>query len=190
MGTVIRDRPKAAALLLALAVITAAGCGTQTASVPVTQHQRPEGMCPPPDSAAAARATPCLSAGVQQYQQSNDMFQQRSTLPAARAAAAAPTAHRARLALEQLTPVQRQWLGPVRAALIAAGLPVGGIYVKKVYIGMTSNGKRVDGTMFGAFTSMTGPSACVYGTAAPASVTVSVGGIINDGGCLPGPGGH
>ena len=26
--------------------------------------------------------------------------------------------------------------------------------------------------------------------AASASVTVSVGGIINEGGCLPGPGGH
>jgi hypothetical protein len=55
---------------------------------------------------------------------------------------------------------------------------------------MTAARARVNVILFGAFPALSGPAACVYGTVATANVVVNIGGIIADGGCLPGPGGH
>jgi hypothetical protein len=55
---------------------------------------------------------------------------------------------------------------------------------------MTAVGARVNVILFGAFTAISGPAVCVYGTVATAKVVVNIGGIIADGGCLPGPDGH
>ncbi len=106
------------------------------------------------------------------------------------AAAAAPMQRKARAELERLTPAQRMSQNTVKAALIGAGLPAGGIYLETRYAGMTAAGTRVNEILFGAFTAINGPAVCVYGSSAAAGVVVNIGGIIMDGGCLPGPGGH
>jgi hypothetical protein len=187
-----RHRAQLATFLTVLAVLSAGGCGSLSASRTAAAPTRPppEGICPPPDSAAAARATPCIAVDPQKLQESNHLFQQRQPAAPALAAAAAPLQRRARRELEHLTPAQRETQGEVKAALIAAGLPADGIYLEKRYAGMTAAGTRVNVIMFGAFTTMKGPAVCVYGTVATASVEVNVGGIIREGGCLPGPGGH
>ena len=184
-------RARIAAVITAVAAVAAAGCGSVRApGAAQPARQPPEGFCLPGDSAAAARATPCVSVDPQKYQESNHLFQQRNAAPPALVAAAAPLRRSARARLERLTPAQRTAQDAVTAALVAAGLPAGGIYVEKVYAGMTAAGVRVNEVMFGAFTSMNGPAVCIYGSSAAAAVVVNVGGIIMEGGCLPGPGGH
>jgi hypothetical protein len=187
-----QNQARLAAFLTLLAVLSAAGCGslsTSRAAAAPARHP-PEGICPPPDSAAAARATPCITVDPQKLQESNHEFQQRLPAAPALVAAAAPVQQRARRDLEHLTPAQRAAQSEVKAALIAAGLPAGGIYLQARYARMTAAGARVNVILFGAFTALSGPAACVYGTVATANVVVNIGGIIADGGCLPGPGGH
>jgi hypothetical protein len=174
--------PAAAAAVM---VLLLTGCGTQPApespSASQSSGHASEGLCP--QAVAPAAASPCVSAGVQQYQQSNQGFNARLPVPGWLAARARPETRRVREALERLTPAQRLRAAAVQSALLAAGLWREGLVVLA--------GPPYTSVVFGGYEPFnTRPAVCVWGILTPKSVTVDVGGNTREGACLPGAGGH
>ncbi len=154
------------------------GCavpGTTTASASATASSKvaPPPLCPE----AAANVTPpnpCVSVGVQQYQQSNEMFNERKSLPASVAAEAAPVTTRIRQALQRLDPSQRLQVTAVRSALLAAGMWNSGLVVN---LGR-------DTVLFGGYEPLnTRPAVCAYGDVTPKTVVLNIGGNTLEGAC-------
>jgi hypothetical protein len=115
-----------------------------------------------------------VSVGVQQYQQSNQMFNERKTLPDSLAAKAAPVTARIRRALQQLGPSQRLQVTAVRSALLAAGMWSSGLVV---------NPGR-DSVLFGGYEPFnTRPAVCAYGDVTPKTVVLNIGGNTLEGAC-------
>jgi hypothetical protein len=171
--------------LSALILLLVAGCGTQRApaSQPVAGQtgQPPEGLCP--QAAADVTASPCISAGVQQYQQANQSFNARIPLPGPVAAKAEPVTQRIRESLERLTPAQRLQASAVRSALLAGGLLSTDLVVLA--------GSPHNGVAFGGYEIVsTRTAVCAWGTVSVKAVEVDSGGITREGGCLPSAGGH
>jgi hypothetical protein len=137
-------------------------------------------LCPQA-AANVAPPTPCVSAGVQQYQQSNQMFNERETLPGWLAAEAAPVTARIRQSLQRLGPAQRLQVAAVKSALLAAGMWSSDLVVDP----------GQDGVLFGGYEPFnTRPAVCAYGDVTPKTVVLDIGGNTLEGACLPSPGGH
>ena len=152
------------------------GCAipaTPTASATASSKVLPPPLCPEA-AAKVTPPTPCVSVGVQQYQQSNQMFNERKTLPDSLAAKAAPVTARIRRALQQLGPSQRLQVTAVRSALLAAGMWSSGLVV---------NPGR-DSVLFGGYEPFnTRTAVCAYGDVTPKTVVLNIGGNTLEGAC-------
>ena len=128
-------------------------------------------------------ASPCVSAGILQYQQSNQDFNTRLVVPAWRADQARPITRRVRTALQRIPPRQRLRAAAVEKTLLAAGLLRAGLDVVA--------GPPWTSVTFGGYEPFTtGPPVCVWGSLTAAAVTLTSGGITREGACLPTAGGH
>ncbi len=126
---------------------------------------------------------PCISAGVQQYQQANQAFNARIPLPGPVAAKAEPVTQRIRESLERLTPAHRLQASAVRSALLA-----GGMFSTDLVV---IDGPPYNSVGFGGYEILsTRPPVCAWGTVSVKAVEVDSGGITREGGCLPSAGGH
>lgn len=170
--------------LSAVVLLLVAACGTQRALSPLTgpSQQAVEGYCP--QAAADIPASPCISAGVEQNQQANQLFNSRIPLPGPVAAMAAPVTRRIRESLERLTPGQRLQIPAVRSALLAGGL----LGTDLVVFGGPPNSSSV---AFGGYELLsTRPAVCAWGMVSGKAVEVDSGGITREGACLESAGGH
>jgi len=167
-------RTTCAIALLALV----SGCGTMhvgasASSTPETQKALPPPICP--QAAADVSAPPCVSVGVQQYQQSNEMYNVRKPLPSSLAAEAQPETQRVRRALERLTPAQRQNPSAVIAALRGVGM---------LSSGLVAYGPYEHGVTFGGYEPLNAKQAvCAFGHVTPTAVVVNIGGNTWEGAC-------
>jgi hypothetical protein len=155
-------------------LVLAAGCGTQHApvSVPRARQTQPP-ICP--QAAAAVSAPPCVSVGVEQYQQSNEMYNERAPMPAWLAAEAQPETQRIRHALEQLTRAQRQNPSAIESALRGAGM---------LSSGLVAYGPWDHRVTFGGYEPFnTKPAVCAFGVVTPTAVVVNIGGNTWEGAC-------
>jgi hypothetical protein len=169
----------------AVVFLLVAACGTQPApsSYPLTgpSPQAIEGYCP--QAAAVVTASPCVSAGVEQNQQANQLFNSRIPLPEPVAAKAAPLTDHIRESLDRLTSVQRLQVPAVRSALLAGGLLSTDLVVL--------DGPPYNSVAFGGYEPLsTRPAVCAWGTVSAKAVEVDFGGITHEGACLPSAGGH
>jgi hypothetical protein len=172
----MRGYVKAACAIAVLALVS--GCGTMhvgasPSSTPETQKALPPPICP--QAAADVSAPPCVSVGVQQYQQSNEMYNVRAPMPSWLAAEAQPETQRIRRALERLTPAQRQNPSAVTAALRGAGM---------LSSGLVAEGPYEHRVTFGGYEPFnTRPSVCAFGHVTPTAVVVNIGGNTWEGAC-------
>lgn len=180
----MRTRYLIIAAVVMPAVLTLSGCGTRrpvatpsrpSASAPASAA--PEGPCSPED----AHATPCVP-DVERLQESNHAFQRRMEVPQNLLDAQIPARKKVTAALNRLTAGGRRSAGDITAALRGSGAPIGGIDL----LPMTN----ADVHQFGVLVAGTRPAICVFGTITAVRTTVDLGGIIQDGGCVPGPVGH
>lgn len=173
----MRIKPVAAIGMLALL----SACGTlhaSTASTAVPGSTPVHKPLPPicPQAAAAVPAQSCVSVGVEQNQQSNEMYNVRKPMPAWEAAEAQPETQRIRQALERLTGAQRQNPAAVTAALRGAGV---------LSSGLVAYGPYRHQVTFGGYEPInTGPSAvCAYGIVTPTKIVLNIGGNTWEGAC-------
>lgn len=162
---------------LVVPVLLLSACGVATPQS--GGRQAPPGLCE--QSPTVAPSESCAAAKVQQYQQSNQIFNGRRILPDSLAARAQPVTDRIKRSLEDLTPTQRLQLNTVRQTLIAAG-----VLSDELVIYSDSNGV----TFYGYEPFNTSPAVCAYGTVTAGSVAVDMEGNTNDGTCAPVAGGH
>jgi hypothetical protein len=94
-------------------------------STPATQHSLPPPICP--QAATDVSAPPCVSVGVQQYQQSKQMYNVRAPMPGWLTAEAQSETQRIRETLKQLRRAQRQNPSAIESALRAAGMLSSGL---------------------------------------------------------------
>jgi hypothetical protein len=128
-----------------------------------------------PQAAADVSAPPCVSVGVDQDQQSNQMYNERAPMPSSLAARAQPETERIRLALERLTPAQRQNPSAVTAALRGAGM---------LSSGLVAYGPYEHQVTFGGYEPFnTKPAVCAFGVVSPTTVVVNIGGNTWEGAC-------
>jgi hypothetical protein len=155
-------------------LVLASGCGTMhaPASTPQTSKTLPP-ICP--QAAAAVPASACVSVGVEQNQQSNEMYNVRAPMPGWLAAKAQPETQRIRRALERLTPAQRQNPSAVTAALRGAGM---------LSSGLVAYGPWDHRVTFGGYEPFnTKPAVCAFGDVTPTAVVVNIGGNTWEGSC-------
>ena len=147
--------------------------GASPSSTAGTQKALPPPICP--QAAADVSAPPCVSVGVQQYQQSNQMYNDRAPMPGWLAAEAQPETQRIRHALEQLTRAQRQSPSAIESALRAAGM---------MSSGLVAYGPWDHQVTFGGYEPFnTKPSVCAFGVVTPTAVVVNIGGNTWEGSC-------
>lgn len=140
---------------------------------PAQTHKALPPICP--QAAAAVPASPCVSVGVEQNQQSNEMYNVRAPMPSWLAAEAQPETQRVRQALEHLTRRQRQRPAAVVAALRKAGM---------LSSGLVAYGPWDHKVTFGGYEPFnTKPAVCAYGYVSPTAVVVNVGGNTWEGSC-------
>jgi hypothetical protein len=172
----MRGYVRAACAVTVLALVS--GCGTMhvgasPSSTAETQKALPPPICP--QAAADVSAPPCVSVGVQQYQQSNQMYNVRAPMPGWLAAEAQPETQRIRHALEQLTRAQRQSPSAIESALRAAGM---------MSSGLVAYGPWDHQVTFGGYEPFnTKPSVCAFGVVTPTTVVVNIGGNTWEGAC-------
>src|SRR6202034_4493382 len=133
----MRGYVRAGCAAAVLALVSA--CGTQHAdtamsstsmsSTSMSSTSPTSKALPPicPQAAAAVPASPCVPVGVEQNQQSNEMYNVRAPMPSWLAAEAHPETQRIRHALEGLTRAQRQNPSAVESALRGAGMLSSGL---------------------------------------------------------------
>src|SRR5580700_5465845 len=103
----MRGYVRAGCAVAVLALVSA--CGSVHADTGASTSQTHKALPPIcPQAAAAVPASPCVSVGVEQDQQSNEMYNARAPMPSWLAAEARPETQRIRHALERLTRAQRQ----------------------------------------------------------------------------------
>jgi len=170
----MRGHTRAGCVVAVLTLLSACGslhAGTG-ASTPETHKALPP-ICP--QAAVAVPASPCVSVGVEQDQQSNEMYNVRVPMPSWLAAEAQPETQRIRHALERLTPAQRQNPAAVLAALRGAGMPSSGL---------VAEGPWEHQVTFGGYEPLnTKPAVCAFGKVTPTAVVVHVGGNTWEGAC-------
>jgi hypothetical protein len=173
----MRGYAKAGCAVAVLALVSACGslhAGNADAkpSTPETHKALPP-ICP--EAAANVSASPCVSVGVEQNQQSNEMYNVRAPMPSWLAAKAQPETQRIRHALERLTSAQRQEPSAVAAALRGAGMLSSGLVVEGPYMHAVT---------FGGYEPFnTKPAVCAYGHVTPTVVVVNIGGNTWEGAC-------
>ena len=158
-----------------LALVSA--CGTLHAGIATSSTSQTHKALPPicPQAAAAVTASPCVSVGVEQNQQSNEMYNVRAPMPGWLAAEAQPETQRIRQALERLTGAQRQNPAAVLAALRGAGM---------LSSGLVAYGPWDHEVTFGGYEPFnTKPAVCAFGDVTPAVVVVNIGGNTWEGAC-------
>jgi hypothetical protein len=158
-----------------LALVSA--CGTLHANTAASSTPQTHKALPPvcPQAAAAASASPCVSVGVEQNQQSNEMYNVRAPMPGWLAAEAQPETQRIRHALERLTPAQRQNPSAILAALRGAGM---------LSSGLVAYGPWDHEVTFGGYEPFnTKPAVCAFGDVTPTAVVVNIGGNTWEGAC-------
>lgn len=151
---------------------SAAALATATRSAPVGACAQSPTVAPSPD---------CEQSLIQLYQQTNQSFNARQTLPASVVKQAQPITARIRQALQALTPTQRGQQGTVRSTLIAAGVRSDDLIVD-------SDAGEV--AFYGYESLNTRPAVCADGDVMANSVVVTMESVTNDGSCAPSPGGH
>jgi hypothetical protein len=171
----MRGYLRAGCAVAGLALVSA--CGTlhvDTATSSTSQAPKAlPAICP--QAAAAVSASPCVSVGVQQDQQSNEMYNVRAPMPSWLAAKAQPETQRIRHSLEQLTRAQRQNPSAVVAALRGAGM---------LSSGLVAYGPWDRRVTFGGYEPFnTKPAVCAFGHVTPTAVVVKVGGNTWEGAC-------
>jgi hypothetical protein len=165
-----------------LALVSA--CGTLHAGTATPGPSQTHKALPPicPQAAASVPPSPCVSVGVEQYQQSNEMYNVRVPMPSWLAAKAQPETQRIRLALERLTRAQRQNPSAVLAALRGAGM---------LRSGLVAYGPYEHEVTFGGYEPFnTKPAVCAFGVVKPAAVVVNIGGNTWEGACYTSGGGQ
>ena len=181
----MRGYVRAGCAAAVLALVSA--CGTQHAdtamsstsmsSTSMSSTSPTSKALPPicPQAAAAVPASPCVSEGVEQNQQSNEMYNVRAPMPGRLAAEAQPETQRIRRALERLTGAQRQNPSAILAALRAAGM---------LSSGLVAYGPWDHRVTFGGYEPFnTKPAVCAFGVVTPAAVVVNIGGNTWEGAC-------
>jgi hypothetical protein len=164
---------RATCAVAVLALVSACGSlhAATTTSTPQTHKALPP-VCP--QAAAAVPASSCVSVGVEQNQQSNEMYNVRAPMPRL-AAEAGPETQRIRHALERLTRAQRQNPSAVLAALRGAGM---------LSSGLVAYGPWDHEVTFGGYEPFnTKPAVCAFGDVTPAAVVVNIGGNTWEGAC-------
>ena len=173
----MRGYAKAGCAVGALALVSAcgsvhAGNAGNAASASQTHKALPP-ICP--QAAASVPASPCVSVGVEQNQQTNEMYNLRAPMPSWLAAKAQPETQRIRHALERLTSAQRQEPSAVLAALRGAGM---------LSSGLVAEGPYEHSVTFGGYEPFnTKPAVCAYGHVTPTVVVVNIGGNTWEGAC-------
>ena len=166
-----------AAVILALV----SGCGAHPAAPPRTA---PSAECEV--NPTAAPSEDCLATELQRDQQSNQMFNERRTLPSWRVAQAQPVTARIQQSLQRLTPAQRVQADTVRSTLVAAGMDSDGLVLEPF-----KQAGVPDGVEFGGLEQFSAaPVVCAYGEVTVQQVEVDMGGNTLEGGCLESAGGH
>jgi hypothetical protein len=157
-----------------LALVSACGSmHSETRASTAQIHKALPPVCP--QAAAAAPPSPCVSVGVEQNQQSNEMYNVRAPMPRWLAAKAQPETRRIRHALERLTPGQRQNPSAVLAALRGAGM---------LSSGLVAYGPWDHEVTFGGYEPFnTKPAVCAFGNVTPTAVVVNIGGNTWEGAC-------
>jgi hypothetical protein len=174
----MRPLPARAALPLALvaAVLALSGCApAATSADPATT---PEPTCVLPAQPGVEPPPGCTTYDPEANMNANEMYRERLDISDAAQAAGGDAAGRATAELEKLRASGSEVTADaVRSALADAGLSADGIQTRE-------EGGSV---LFGAtFSSPADDMAsCVYGSVSAGSVSVEVGGLIMDGGCLP-----
>lgn len=166
-------------VVVVLALVSACGTvrATSVAASGASSAAQPAksalpGICP--QIPVPVTPSPCVSTGVQQLQQSDQMYNERKTLPAWLAAEAQPETQRVRESLERLTPTQRQQVSAVQSALLAAGMLSSGLVVSPL----------PKGVQFGGYEPFsTSPAVCAYGDVTANAVVVNIGGNTLEGAC-------
>jgi len=165
---------RAGCAVAVLALVSA--CGSRHADTGASTSQTHKALPPIcPQAAAAVPASQCVSVGVEQYQQSNEMYNVRVPMPSRLAAEAQPQTQRIRHALETLTRAQRQNPSAVLAALRGAGM---------LSSGLVAYGPWDHQVTFGGYEPLnTKPAVCAFGTVTPTAVVVHIGGNTWEGAC-------
>lgn len=170
----MRGYARAGVAFAVLALVSA--CGSVHAGTSPSTAQTSKALPPIcPEAAAAVSASPCVSVGVEQNQQSNEMYNVRAPMPSWLAAKAQPETQRIRRALQRLTPAQRQQPSAVVAALRGAGM---------LSSGLVAYGPYEHAVTFGGYEPFnTKPAVCAFGHVTPTVVVVSIGGNTWEGAC-------
>ena len=114
----------------------------------------------------------------------NEMYRERMAVGEDVVAAAGPYVESATVGLAELQASESVTAASVREVLHASGLPVDAIQT------MGDVGAVEFGAVMPPEVSGSGIAVCLYGEVGPDRLIVDVGGVIMDGGCLAGPGGH
>jgi hypothetical protein len=170
----MRGYARAGCAVAVLALVSA--CGSLHADTTASTSQTHKALPPTcPQAAAAVPASPCVSVGVEQNQQSNEMYNVRAPMPSWLAAKAQPETQRIRHALERLTRAQRLNPSAVLAALRGAGM---------LSSGLVAYGPWDHEVTFGGYEPFnTKPAVCAFGDVTPAVVVVNIGGNTWEGAC-------
>lgn len=176
----MRPLPARAALPLALvaAVLALSGCASGPAATSADPAATPEPTCVLPAQPGVEPPPGCTTYDPEANMNANEMYRERLDISDAAQAAGGDAAGRATAELERLRASGSEVTADaVRSALADAGLSADGIQTRE-------EGGSV---LFGATFSSPGDemASCVYGSASAGSVSVEVGGLIMDGGCLP-----
>jgi hypothetical protein len=159
-----------------LALVSACGTVHAVGASPSSTASAKKALPPIcPQAAADVSAPACVSVGVDQDQQSNEMYNVRAPMPSSLAAKAQPETQRIRQALERLTPAQRENPSAVTAALRGAGM---------LSSGLVAYGPWDHRVTFGGYEPFnTKPAVCAFGHVTPTTVVVDIGGNTWEGSC-------
>ena len=165
------------AIVIALSGCASGPAATSTETTSTQTTPTPEPTCAVPAQPGVEPPAGCVAYDPEANMHANDMYRERLDISDAARATGDALAQPATAELEKLRASGSEITAEaVRSALTAAGLTSSGIQT------------RADGgwVLFGAtYSSGESTASCVYGSVNADSVTVEVGGLIMDGGCLP-----
>ena len=166
------------AIVIALSGCASGPAATSTEPTSTQTSPTPEPTCVVPAQPGVEPPPGCTTYDPEVNMNANEMYRERLDISDAAQAAGGDAAGRGTAELEKLRASGSEVTADaVRSALADAGLSADGIQTRE-------EGGSV---LFGATFSSPGDdmASCVYGSVSAGSVSVEVGGLIMDGGCLP-----